>query len=127
MRELKPCGTTAACRRHLRWGQEPCESCKEAEYARNRKHGPFRAARCGTNGGYKRHLRLREKPCESCRLAHSAEAEIARNRRAARTDEIPHGLGGYDNWNCRCPVCSSAKSASNRVIQQRRQRREGAS
>lgn len=29
-RELKPCGTPAAYRRHLRKGQEACEACKRA-------------------------------------------------------------------------------------------------
>ena len=29
-RELKPCGTTAAYRRHLRKGQEPCKRCRQA-------------------------------------------------------------------------------------------------
>lgn len=28
---LKPCGTTAAYRRHLRHGERPCEHCRQAE------------------------------------------------------------------------------------------------
>ncbi|MFG2211034.1 WhiB family transcriptional regulator [Streptomyces sp. NPDC048638] len=32
--QLKPCGTTAAYRRHLRAGQKPCRACKTAEYVR---------------------------------------------------------------------------------------------
>ncbi|MER0477314.1 WhiB family transcriptional regulator [Streptomyces sp. Edi2] len=31
---LKPCGTPAAYRRHLRAGQKPCRPCKSAEYLR---------------------------------------------------------------------------------------------
>lgn len=35
-RDLKPCGTVAAYRRHQRHGEEPCEACKKAhaEYHR---------------------------------------------------------------------------------------------
>lgn len=32
-RELKPCGTEAAHRRHLRAGEEPCEPCRDAHAA----------------------------------------------------------------------------------------------
>lgn len=32
-RDYKPCGTEAAYRRHLRWGDKPCEECK-AEHRR---------------------------------------------------------------------------------------------
>jgi hypothetical protein len=27
---LRPCGTTAAHKRHLRHGEEPCEACRKA-------------------------------------------------------------------------------------------------
>lgn len=37
-RVLKPCGTKAAYNRHLRWGEEPCEPCVEANRAYNRAH-----------------------------------------------------------------------------------------
>lgn len=45
--ELKPCGTAAAYRRHLRAGQKPCRPCKSAEYLRRaeRAAGPRRPRR----------------------------------------------------------------------------------
>ncbi len=33
-RDVKPCGTEAAHRRHLRHGEEPCAACKEAHRRR---------------------------------------------------------------------------------------------
>ncbi|MEW1760516.1 WhiB family transcriptional regulator [Streptomyces cyaneofuscatus] len=45
---LKPCGTTAAYRRHLRAGQKPCRPCKSAEYLRRAERaaaGPDRPRR----------------------------------------------------------------------------------
>lgn len=36
-KELSPCGTVAAMRRHEYHGEEPCEPCREAERARDRK------------------------------------------------------------------------------------------
>lgn len=36
-RELKPCGTTAAYRRHLRNGQKPCAECQQAARDEKRK------------------------------------------------------------------------------------------
>lgn len=32
--DVKPCGTPAAARRHLRRGEPPCESCRQAEARR---------------------------------------------------------------------------------------------
>jgi len=32
--DVKPCGTLAACRRHYRRGEKPCESCRQAEQRR---------------------------------------------------------------------------------------------
>ena len=35
---LKPCGTAAAYRRHLRRGERPCEPCRQAEALRHAEH-----------------------------------------------------------------------------------------
>ena len=35
-RNLRPCGTTAAYRRHLRNGEQPCEACRSANAAARR-------------------------------------------------------------------------------------------
>lgn len=37
-RTLKPCGTTAAYRRHLRKGEKPCGACRDANAAAKRAH-----------------------------------------------------------------------------------------
>lgn len=46
MATLKPCGTEAAHRRHLRRGEEPCHACFKAheEYVRNRRKKQKEAA-----------------------------------------------------------------------------------
>ena len=124
-RDLKPCGTQAAYKRHLRHGEEPCDACKEAEYSRKRKGGPFQPARCGTQTGYQRHLGLREEPCKECRRANAVAMLEDRKRRATRTD-VPHGHSGYINWSCRCEVCRAAHSAKLREYAARRKRREAA-
>ncbi|MER8118999.1 hypothetical protein [Streptomyces sp. NPDC094031] len=41
---LKPCGTPAAYRRHLRVGEEPCPPCKTAEYCRAAERRAGRSA-----------------------------------------------------------------------------------
>ncbi|WP_199550273.1 WhiB family transcriptional regulator [Streptomyces sp. N35] len=41
--ELRPCGTPAAYRRHLRAGEEPCERCREAELRRQAQRRPLAA------------------------------------------------------------------------------------
>jgi hypothetical protein len=71
-RKLKPCGTRAAYRRHLRRGEDACEACKTAERGGPRK--PVRVAQCGTYSGYKRHRRLNEAACAACRAANTAYA-----------------------------------------------------
>lgn len=72
-RELKPCGTHAAYRRHIAHGEDPCEACLEAEreYKRNRRaekgskpRGELRP--CGTTAAYERHVYHGEVPCDAC-------------------------------------------------------------
>ena len=43
--QLKPCGTPAAYRRHLRAGQKPCPPCKSAEYRRRAESATRRRRR----------------------------------------------------------------------------------
>jgi len=86
-RELKPCGTMAAARRHWRHGEELCEPCREAEleYQRGRTGAkPFRPAACGTVGGYRRHRRAGEQACAEC---------LAANAEAARKYKARWGIG----------------------------------
>jgi hypothetical protein len=122
---LKPCGTSAAYRRHLRDGQDPCDACREAENLRTRKGRPKRPEPvCGTRRGYDLHRRNGEEPCASCRMANAAEQEEWRRGLATRDAvDIPHGLNRYGNYGCRCDVCKAAKSADNRKHAEARKRR----
>jgi hypothetical protein len=51
MRDLKPCGTIAAYRRHLRHGEPPCESCLEAQ---RRANADERSHHAGTQAAAER-------------------------------------------------------------------------
>jgi len=85
-RELKPCGTMAAARRHWRDGEEPCAPCREAElrYQRNRTGAkPFQPATCGTVSGYRRHLRSGEAACRECKAANAKNMREYKARRSA--------------------------------------------
>lgn len=81
------CGTHAGYERHTRYGEDPCEQCREAEReyrtALRRRRGvkPRAAPRCGTVGGYSAHLRRGEATCDACR---AAIRERDRQRRRAR-------------------------------------------
>lgn len=85
-RELKPCGTHAAYRRHHYNKESACRLCTDAateyEIARQRKKGnrPRQVAECGTHSGYIRHLRLKEDTCNPCRQAH-VKAVLASRRK----------------------------------------------
>lgn len=89
---LAPCGTLAAYRRHQRYGEVPCQRCREenaralADRKARAEDGPRRAPtahpKCGTTAGYKRHLRDHETPCDACRAA-NARRRTAATRTAA--------------------------------------------
>lgn len=90
-RELKPCGTLAAYRRHYLHGEKPCEPCAEANRAyqkelyrqRNpnpRPTGRPETAKCGTRSGYMAHRRRNELACQACL---DATAAVQRSYRAA--------------------------------------------
>lgn len=86
---LAPCGTRGAYRRHLRWGQPPCNACR-AEHARltqlerERARKPRALTPCGSDSSYRRHLRLGEVPCRACVDAHAdAVRTWMRRHRAA--------------------------------------------
>lgn len=86
-RELSPCGSMAAARRHWRNGEDPCDACREAELEYQRaKRGsqPFRPAVCGTVGGYRRHLRETGQACADCKAANAKAAREYNAQRAAR-------------------------------------------
>jgi hypothetical protein len=77
--------------------------------------------------------------CDVCR---AAKAEYMRARRvtgqakraAAESDgwgrhfvpDITHGIGGYDNFSCRCSICCSAKRAAGRRQYRRQVAQKGA-
>ena len=79
-REVQPCGTQAAYRRHFRHRTPPCEPCRKAHaayrralYHSAREPVPRERAPCGTNAGYSRHVYHRDLPaCVPCQEAHRA-------------------------------------------------------
>lgn len=81
-RNLEPCGTDPAYRRHLRHGEEPCRPCRDAHATAGRHGLPRRSLiACGSPAAYKRHLRQPETPCQSCCDARAAEESGRRERR----------------------------------------------
>jgi hypothetical protein len=73
---------------------------------------------CGTPGAYIRHHRRGEQACEACKLAHK-EYKRSLIARLKAEGTFSHGLSGYINYGCRCPLCAEASRAY------RRQRRGG--
>lgn len=96
-RELQPCGTAAAFRRHQLHGEPPCQPCRQAfaDYRRRlrervpdrRPVGRPRSAVCGTTGGYRAHLRYGEVPCFACMDAVAAAERDYRARRRAQAGQ----------------------------------------
>jgi hypothetical protein len=82
---LKPCGTPAAYKRHQRNGEEPCESCRDAENLRRRKKSRKPMLKpCGTEAAYGRHLKAREPACVPCLRAHARRARETKAAALAR-------------------------------------------
>lgn len=55
--------------------------------------------------------------CEECKTLHRERCRRIKEdlvaRGAADPDLIPHGtIGGYSNWECRCPDCKRANADS---------------
>lgn len=77
-KNLLPCGTPAAARRHRQAREPLCDPCSAAERAdkeqQRRAKGmkPMQAAKCGTRPAYQGHLRRKEVPCQACKDADRA-------------------------------------------------------
>lgn len=71
-RELKPCGTPAAYRRHIKRGEEPCEPCRAANTQRKKagavtgRTGRRKPIAHGTRAGYRQHRYRGEEACPAC-------------------------------------------------------------
>lgn len=100
-RELKPCGTVAAYRRHCVRKEEACAPCKEAmrlcgeQRRKNPPECPRKLAPCGTYGGAQRHARRKEEPCGPCLVArrerksvYEAAARAAKQERREALDRM---------------------------------------
>lgn len=52
--------------------------------------------------------------CDGCRMANRDANRESKRRRVERAvlsqAEVPHGVGGYSNWDCRCGTCRLAWS-----------------
>lgn len=83
-RPLRPCGTLAAYRRHLRAGETPCVDCSDASRDYTRKARgitePKPLEPHGTHAAYHRHYRAGIPFCDPC-----IEAERAYQREAKRS------------------------------------------
>lgn len=85
VRELQPCGTPAAYRRHVYHGEIACAKCLKAwsKAQRDRRppstNPPLKPH--GTIAAYRRHRRAKKKPCKLCRAAWSAYLREYRSRK----------------------------------------------
>jgi len=65
---------------------------------------------CPSSASYARGCR-----CEGCVAANLEEGRLVKARRVKRgktgKTEIPHGVTGFNNWNCRCSICRTAWGA----------------
>lgn len=85
-RELVPCGTLTAHRRHLRRGEPIDEACREAKsssYRVPRPPLPEERPECGTRSGYRWHVAHHEIPCQPCTQADLAVTWLIRETNAA--------------------------------------------
>ena len=129
-RELQPCGTRAAYKRHLRRGEEPCRECREAARRadRGRKRNrtqPRELQPCGTRAAYQRHVRAGEAPCEACREANRTRWREEWRKRRKKLK--PCGtVAAYHRHVARgetpCGPCLEAVSAYNRERRTRKRR-----
>lgn len=80
VRELQPCGTPAAYRRHIYYKEIACDECLKAwaKAQRDRSRG-FKL--CGSEAAYHRHMKDGEKPCRACKKARAKEVQIRRRKK----------------------------------------------
>lgn len=100
-RQLQPCGTSAAYRRHKRAGETPCEPCTVARREYNRRHEAARQARtprkprrlapCGTANARERHRRRGEQCAECDRIRRE---NAAARRTTPKPPPSPHKRTG---------------------------------
>jgi len=70
MRELKPCGTQAGYRRHIRRGEEACDACLAANAKAYEKYFPKSTRELSPHGSlaaYRKHYRDKEEACRACK------------------------------------------------------------
>ncbi len=122
---LRPCGTHAAYRRHLNRGEEPCEPCRQANAADDRKaRAAARAAAArqpkpqpqhGTERAYRAHRRAGETPCPPCKAAHTersrAYAAAAADRAAYLATLSSVTATAAAAWNVAEPVTVTTSTA----------------
>lgn len=52
--------------------------------------------------------------------ARAARRRANARRAAADPSVVPHGMSGYNEWGCRCEICSGARSAYNKEYRARK-------
>lgn len=130
-RELHPCGTPAAYRRHQRAGETPCEDCQQArrDYVR-RRYGNARpesarkpAPPCGTPAAYQRHRRYGEEACRPCKDA--INALNPKSPYPPRIAECGTTSGPRRHRRLGEPVCEACRLAQNEYMRAYRARGGG--
>lgn len=67
--------------------------------------------------GYSAYVKKRCQCLDICRPEYLARIKLYRDRRHQKTKNnpsaVPHGLGGYTNYGCRCTACVQAHTDHN--------------
>lgn len=127
---VQPCGTQAGWHRHRRRGEEPCESCREANRERHRERRRARGVQpkpplqpCGTKAGYQCHSRRGEEPCDACKQARrERDRELSRAKGVKPAQSAKCGTdGGYSrHLNRQEEPCEECRAAHAELALQRR-------
>ena len=103
-RQLQPCGTDAAYRRHRYNGEDPCAECHAARNREQREynwsngiHQERVVAECGTVSAWNRHQYRNEPTDALCRQAHAEDMKRwhYNTRLRARRGRIPDVIDDY--------------------------------
>jgi hypothetical protein len=86
----QPCGSDPAYRTHLKYGEQPCDTCAAGQEQRTTERRRAILAEehalpaGGSVRGYDTHRRLGEEACGPCTSAKAVESAVSRARRATR-------------------------------------------
>lgn len=109
-----PCGTRAAYEQHLSRGEQPCDSCRQAERDRRRNRRPYGAkagacSQCGKAVWLSRSSRP-DPTCHDCRRGNPGAAKASPYKRRLLSNVPWDGVTNEeilerDRWLCRMDQC----------------------